>query len=67
MTSTIAAARTVLSRIASGDRETVRAVLRIGGKAAVLVLMALMIAAYAASASQSTPPPSEPVSYVMYS
>ena len=67
MTSTIAAARTALSRIVSGDRETVRAMLRVGGKAAVLVVMALMIAAYAASASQSAPPPPDPTPFLVYS
>lgn len=67
MTSTIAAARAALSGIASGDRETLRAILRVGGKAAVLVLMALMIAAYAASASQSAPPPPDPAPFLVYS
>lgn len=67
MTSTILAARTALSRVA-GDREIARAILRVTGKAAVLIVLALMIAAYAVSASQNAaPPPSEPVSYVMYS
>ena len=68
MTSTIAAARDALSRIASGDPEATRTILRVGGKAAILVLMALMIAAYAASASQSAPPPPpDPTPFLVYS
>lgn len=67
MTSTIAVARDALSRIVSGDRQIARAILRVGGKAAVLVVMALMIAAYAVSASQSAPPPPDPAPFLVYS
>ena len=67
MTSTIAAAKNAFARIASGDPEVARAVLRVSAKGAVLVALALMIAAYAVSASQSPPPAPEPLPPYIYS
>ncbi|MBS0533836.1 MAG: hypothetical protein JSR72_07235 [Proteobacteria bacterium] len=67
MTSPIAAARNAFSRIALGDPQVARNVLRVGAKGAFLVMLALMIAAYAVSASQSAPPPPEPLPDFIYS
>ena len=67
MTSQLAAARSAFQRIVSRDFTVTRSVLRVGAKGAFLVMLALMIAAYAVSASQSAPPPPEPLPPFIYS
>lgn len=67
MTSPIAVARNAFHRIALGRPQVARTVLRVAAKGAFLAVMALMIVAYAVSASQSAPPPPEPLPDFIYS